>query len=53
MHNTFFRKELTRLGFKIRKSNKGNSRTGIGLKHPPVTTGDVASKPPMFLYPLQ
>ena len=48
MHNTFFGKELTRLGFKIHKSNKGNSRIGIGLKQPSPMMGDVASTVPMY-----
>jgi phage/plasmid-associated DNA primase len=49
MHNTSFGKELTRLGFEIYKSNKGNSRIGISLKQSPTVTGDVASKLPMSL----
>jgi putative DNA primase/helicase len=43
LHNASFGKELTRLGFKIHKSNKCNYRNGIGLKQPPDITTDVAS----------
>jgi phage/plasmid-associated DNA primase len=47
--NTAFGKELTRLGYKIFKTKKGNDRMGIGLKQPPGTTGDVAGKLSMSL----
>ena len=40
MHNAFFGKELTRLGFNVHKSNRGNSRIGIGLKQPQAMIGD-------------
>jgi len=44
LHNASFGKELTRLGFKIHKSNKCNYRNGIGLKQPPDITTDVESR---------
>jgi hypothetical protein len=44
LHSTLFGKELTRLGYKIFKANKGNGRIGIGLKQPPAMMGDDALK---------
>jgi putative DNA primase/helicase len=43
LHSTLFGKELTRLGYKTFKANKGNGRIGIGLKQPPEMVTDVAS----------
>jgi putative DNA primase/helicase len=46
---SLFGKELTRLGFEIVKSKKGNGRLGIGLKEPPASTGTFANKRSMSL----
>ena len=55
LHNTKFGKELTRLGYEIYKTKRGNGRIGIGLKQSPATarllgtTGADAKKLPVSL----